>query len=919
VIQSGHRDGQPPPDTAGQGLDPTLDVTHLAAADLALGQTWTGLTSREAERRAGVFGPNALPAAPASRWWRDVVAQLTHPLALLLWVAAALAWWSGTPSLTVAILVVILLNAAFAVVQERQAERSVDAISAYIPQSAMVWRDGRPTQVPSELLVPGDLVTIVEGDRVCADARIVAGTADVDLSMLTGESVPVERGVERHPNPVPLLQARHVVLSGTSVVAGEVRAVVYATGTHTQIGQIASLTRGVRPDPSPLERQVRRVAWILAAVAVGVGLAFVPLGLVAGLTWQASVVFAIGLLVANVPEGLLPTITLALATGVRRLARHGAVVKRLSAVETLGSTSTICTDKTGTLTRNEMHVREIVAPDGNSSAVTLAAAIQVMRSCHQVRQRDGALTGDPTEVALVEEAIRTGGPFDLEAGAKQLVATFRFDPLLRRMTVVVDSTRTPAVRCKGAVESILALCRTTLSASGERELDAASRAGVLALADTMARRGLRVLALADRELEAGGPASTRRQDVEQQLRLVALVGLMDPPRPDVAQAVAQCHRAGIRVHVVTGDHPATATAIAEEVGVRPTRTIDASELDGMDDTALDALMASGAEVVFARSSPQAKLRIAEAARAVGQVVAMTGDGVNDAPALRAADIGVAMGRSGTDVAREAANMVLSDDNFATIVTAVESGRRVYANIRKFILYIFAHAVPEVVPFLLFALSGGSIPLGLTVMQILAIDLGTETLPALALGSERAEPGLMAQPPRPQHEQIIRGGLLWRAWGVLGLTSALLSTGAFLLVLHAAGWTPGDPVSPGSPLHHAYLQATSVTFLAIVLCQVGTAFAARTDHASLRSIGILTNRPLLWGIGFELLVAAAVVYLPFLQPVFHTAAPQPASILPLLGFPFVVWAADETWRAVRRRRTRDLRPESDPRSREIVKS
>jgi magnesium-transporting ATPase (P-type) len=426
---------------------------------------------------------------------------------------------------------------------------------------------------------------------------------------------------------------------------------------------------------------------------------------------------------------------------------------------------------------------------------------------------------------------------------------------------------------------------------------------------------LRVLAVARRPLPAGSSVPSTRDEAERELSLVGLVALLDPPRVEAADAIARAHRAGIRIHVVTGDNGTTAAEIARRVGIGDGSagivTVTGDALDAMSDAELDQLLASGPEIVFARSSPEAKLRIAEALRACGEVVAMTGDGVNDAPALRAADIGVAMGRSGTEVARQAAIMVLTDDNLATVVDAVEEGRRVYDNVRKFILYIFAHAVPEVVPFLVFALSGGAIPLPLTVMQLLAIDLGTDTLPALALSREPAEPGAMDRPPRPKGEGVIRPALLARAWGFLGVISAVLVLTGFFVVLHDGGWHLHAGTGPGTPLHHLYQQATTISWLGIVACQVGTAFAARTDRASLRSIGLTTNPLLLAGIAVELVFAAALVYLPLLHPIFGTAAPTPTQLAVVLPYPFVVWGADEVRRWVQRHRSVETHVGNDP--------
>ena len=431
-------------------------------------------------------------------------------------------------------------------------------------------------------------------------------------------------------------------------------------------------------------------------------------------------------------------------------------------------------------------------------------------------------------------------------------------------------------------------------------LTAGDRAEIMAAVDRYGAARLRVLAVA-RRLPVRG-AAQRREDAEVDLCLLGLVAMIDPPRPEVAPALLRAHRAGIRIHVVTGDNGLTAAAIAREVGIGgPDSPIVAGgELEAMNDQELNQLLASGQEIVFARSSPEAKLRIADALRARGEIVAMTGDGVNDAPALHRADIGVAMGRSGTDVAREAATMVLTDDNAATIVAAVEAGRRVFDNVRKFALYIFTHTVPEVVPFLVFALSGGAIPLALTVMQILAVDLGTDTLPALALSREPAEPGLMDRPPRARGEGVITRHMLARSWGFMGVISALLVMAGFFAVLLHAGWHPGAATGPGTRLDAAYHQATTVAWLGIVACQVGTAFAARTEWSSLRAIGVLTNPLLVLGIAVELGFAFALLYATPFHGLFGTASLSPSQLAIVLPFPFVVWGADELRRWCARR-------------------
>ncbi|MDA8296217.1 MAG: cation-transporting P-type ATPase [Actinomycetota bacterium] len=878
-----------------------------------------GLSEREAERRLVVSGPNELAIKARRSWLREVVRQLTHPLALLLWAAGGLAFLTGGLVLPVAIGGVILLNALFAFVQERQAERAIDALRAYLPAQASVRRDGRRRRIDATALVPGDVLLIAEGDQISADARLLAGSVELDISALTGESLPVFRSAELVDTDVSFLQARDLVFSGTVCTGGEAEALVFATGMATELGRIAALSQRAGPSESPLERQVRKVAWMIAAVALGVGVAFLALGtLAAGLPVADTVIFSVGLLVANVPEGLLPTITLALAVGVRALARRGALMKRLSAVETLGSTTVICTDKTGTLTENRMRVTDLWTPGGaislewaNGTAQLSApgagpgftALCRTIAACNtaEVDPSDPATAaGDPTEVALLLAAASLDTPIDAPTRSAERQAMFHFDPALKLMSTIDAGGDARFVHTKGAPEAVLARCRRLLGAEGsELLLDEAARREIAVALEGYAGRGLRVLAVAQRQLPAPEVVGSR-EEAERDLCFVGLVAMFDPPRPEVADAVDRCHAAGIRIIVVTGDHALTAAEIARRVGIATAVVVSGDELDQMSEAALDALLSSGDELIFARSSPEAKLRITDGLRAHGEVVAMTGDGVNDAPALHRADIGVAMGRSGTDVAREASTMILTDDNFATIVNAVEEGRRVYANIRKFIFYIFVHLTPELVPFLVFALSGGAVPLPLTVLEILAIDLGTETLPALALGREPAEPGLMRQPPRSRRTGVIRLAMLLRAWVFLGVASAALAMGGFFLVLLRAGWHPGDPVASGAPLHHAYLQATTMTFLTIVACQIGTAFAARTERASLRAIGVLTNHLLLWGIGFEVAVAAAVA-LPPVSTAFSTALPDAGILALLVPVPVVVWGLDELRRALLRHR------------------
>jgi calcium-translocating P-type ATPase len=805
-------------------------------------------------------------------------------LAILLWFASALAWLSGALPIAIAIVAVIFINALFAFVQELQAENAVEALAAYIPDKCNVLRDGAVQSIDAALIVPGDVVTVVEGDRISADSRLISGSVEVDMSPLTGESLSVTRNATGTAVDDGLIDAEDVVFSGTACTEGEATAVVFATGMATELGRIAALSEQVTAVASPLEEQVRKVAWLIAGVAVAMGIAFMPIAMIgAGLPFSGAAVFAIGLLVGNVPEGLLPVITLALAASARDLATRGAVIKRLSAAETLGSTTVICTDKTGTLTEGRMTVDAFWSQDSKRLGLALAR-------CSTATVE----SGDATEEAMLKAVAEMGVDVSPELRAKNRIAQFSFSPSLKLMTTVDSVSGRTVISTKGAPESVLPLCK-----AGSVDLGSVNSA-----VEDFASRGLRVLAVAERSLDSQIHTPVGRAEAEANLTFLGLVALVDRPRAHAQAAVAACRAAGIRVFMVTGDHGLTAKSVARQVGIslpgEETPVVTGTEVDSMADAQLKTLVSGTQPVVFARTSPQTKLRIADALRDAGEVVAMTGDGANDAPALRRADIGIAMGLSGTDVAREAATMVLTDDDFSTIVAAVEGGRRVFDNIRKFIFYIFAHTTPEVAPFMIYALSGGAIPLPITIPMVLAFDVGTETLPALALGREAAEPGLMDKPPRRPSEGVIRGGMLVRAWLFLGLISAGLAALAYLTFLTQNGWSLGADTSSGTPLHHVVREGQSLTLAAMVMCQIGTAFAARTDRVSLRSIGVFSNPLLLAGILFELLLTAGIIYLPLLQGLLGTAAIPAQWLLVVLPFPLIVWGADELRRWLLRR-------------------
>jgi magnesium-transporting ATPase (P-type) len=814
------------------------------------------LSSAEAAYRLRVDGPNVLPRARPPAPAVLLLRQLTHFFAVMLWVAALLAWIAGLPQLAVAIAVVVVVNGVFAFAQEYRADRAGERLADLMPARCTVIRDGHRSQVPASDLVVGDTVVLEAGDRVSADLHLQAVTElAVDESMLTGESVPVR--------PAPDGPA----YAGTFVTEGEAWGEVIATDGRTRLGGLAELTRSAQRPRSPLAIRLHRVVVVVAMLAVAVGAAFFGIATLLGMPASDGFLFAVGVTVALVPEGLLPTVTLSLARAAQVMARRHALVRRLESVETLGSTTFICTDKTGTLTCNEMSVVRLWTPagvvqvigegyaptgriDGPTGAVAMArtAALMAARcSTGRLVRRGEQWTpiGDPMEVALHVLALRTGANLERDESVRPTARRLPFDPHRRRMSVVVDGQ----LLVKGAPDAVLPRCHEV--------------AGAAEAVTAMSESGLRVLAVAHRRL-ATGESQLPADLLEIDLELVALVGLEDPPRPGVREAIAACRTAGIRLAMVTGDHPGTAAAIAREVGLlRDGRIVSGSELPA-DDSALGQLLDRDG-VVVARVSPEDKLRIARALHGRGHIVAMTGDGVNDGPALREADIGIAMGRSGTDVAREAADLVLLDDAFATIVSAVELGRATFANIRRFLTYHLTDNVAELTPFVVWALSAGQIPLAIGVLQVLALDIGTDLLPALALGAEPPSPNVLRRPASTGN--LIDRRLAVRVFGVLGPAEAVVAMGAFLAVLVAGGWRWG--MTPESALAAS---ASGAAFSAIVLGQLANAFACRSETRWVGRLDLAGNRLLLGAVASELIVLGIFLGVPFLADLLGGAAP-----------------------------------------------
>lgn len=877
-----------------------MKIHHLSPEQAlsSLGSGPAGLSRAEARRRLAEFGPNRVERVGKESLALRFLKEFTHVFALVLWFAAALAFTAealapggGMKALGGAILGVIGVNGVFSFWQEYRAEKALAALEKLLPRQAKALREGAAALVPVEELVPGDVVMLEEGDDVPADCRLVESYGvRANLATVTGEPLPKARDA-RPCDAEDLLQARNILPAGTSMVSGQARAVVFATGAHTEFGKIAHLTQTAGKTPSPLQREIARTSQVIVAVALAVGLSFFLVGQVIGLAFWASFTFAIGIIVAFVPEGLLPTVTLSLALATQRMAKRQALIRHLPAVEALGSATVICTDKTGTLTENRMTVKQVFL-DGELSAspsTTPASGefLAVARLCHNLkRTKEGQYLGDPMEIALAE----MGGPPDDAPRVDELP----FDTDRKRLSVLHRTAEGLRLYVKGAPETVLPLCSSVLAGAGHHALDDAWRQRFLEAQEAMTGKGLRVLAFAHRPVGR----DWKREELENELVLLGLVGLEDPPRPEVPAAIEQCRQAGIRVIMVTGDHPHTALAIAREIGLVRTESpavISGDELRRLSNIQLQIAL-DGPEILFARLSADQKLRIVTALKRKGEIVAVTGDGVNDAPALKKADIGIAMGICGTEVAREAADMVLLDDNFASIVAAVEEGRAVYDNLRKFLTYILSSNIPEGVPFLAFVLF--KIPLPLTIIQILAVDLGTDILPALALGSERPRPEVMRRPPRPRRERLLDRALLARAYLFLGAMEAAAAMAAFFFVLRGAGWQYGEPLAVDAPL---YLQATTATLTAIILMQVANVFLCRSERESIFSPGFFGNRLVWAGIAVELVLALAINYTEWGNRLYATAPSDGTLWLFVLPFALgmVVLEEGRKWLARRR--------------------
>jgi Ca2+-transporting ATPase len=855
--------------------EPVWHAEPVEAVVTRLGtDTRSGLRAEEAARRLEACGPNTLEVTEKRRWYTVLARQFFDVLIAILMLAAVISLAVGEVVDAVTILLILLFNGALGFVQEWRAERALEALRQMLSLHCTVIRDGVRSSLDAAMLVPGDVVLLELGNRVPADLRLSeVRDLKLDESVLTGESESVVKDAASVPADRPLAKRASMAWTGTAVTSGRARGLVVATGMQTEFGRIARLTQSVEPESTPLRRKLAALGGQLGVLGLVISSLIALSGWLLGKPLLEMFMTGISLAVAIVPEGLPAVVTITLALGIRSMVRRRALIRRMQAAETLGAATVICTDKTGTLTQNEMTVRRVWLPAGALQVTgggyepaghfevdgqevdpgtrpDLMALVEAALVCNHARleEEEGAWStiGEPTEGALLVLARKAGLDSD---GQVDFAVEFPFNSSRKRMTVVAQDPEGPIAYIKGAPEFILDRCRRILDGEGERTFRRADRRAAVSAYQGFAERGLRTLALARRRLPASLPLL--EAEIERDLTLLGVVGIIDPPRPEVPDAIAMAQSAGIRVVMITGDASATALAIARRVGLDPKVTLTGQEVDRMDDTALREAL--GGEVLFARTTPEHKLRIVTQFQNMGHVAAMTGDGVNDAPALKKADIGIAMGRRSTDVAKGASDMVLTDDNFASIVGAVEEGRRQYDNIQKFVRYLLSSNTGEVVAIFFNILTGG--PLILLPVQILWMNLVTDGLTAVALGVEPVERGIMQRPPRdPKAPLLNRAGLF-----------TVLALGGY--IGFATLWLFQYYLASASPEKLAAAQ--TVAFTGIILLEKMNVLNFRALRAPLSQLGFFSNPWLLVAIAGTIGLQVAAVYVPFMQKALHT--------------------------------------------------
>lgn len=866
-----------------------------------------GLTTAQAEERLLLYGKNLLSEEKPTPKFLKFIRYTSHPMAILLWISGFLSFIVSQPLLGVVIWLLVIVNAGFSFWQDYRTEQAMASLKNILPETARVIRDGVEVKISASDLVPGDLLILSEGDNIPADARVVEEYGlRVNNANLTGDALPVRKSADASLREgISEIERPNLIFAGTSVVSGTGKAIIFATGMLTQFGRIARLTQVMKEEPSPLQLELLRVTRIIAVVAIGIGTIVFVVGLFdVGMGLFDSFLLALGIIVAAIPEGLPATVTLALAFAGQRLAQKGVFVKKLSIIETLGNVSIIATDKSGTLTQNQMTVRNLwvggkrlivsgigYEPKGSISSQNgedlpkedLDQLLQAAILCNNARLNPPtpehpywSCLGDQTEAALKAVAMKGGKSEQTLNRSYPRIHELPFDARRKRMSTIHEFDHQEIAFVKGAPREVLQLC-SNISINGEDiPLDGALRQEIIEANDEYASNALRVLALAKRRI-VHQPGGYSIENVENDLTFLGLAAMMDPPREEVAEAVKICQEAGIRIVMITGDYGLTAESFARRVGMLTTSNpaiITGAELDLMNDVQLKKSLKN--ETIFARMAPEHKLRLVSTFQSEGEVVAVTGDGVNDVPMLRKADVGIAMGIVGTDVAKEAADLVITNDNFSAIINAIEEGRAIFDNLRKFITYIFSSNVPEIVPFIFSA--AFNMPLALTVKQILAIDLGTDLLPALALGTERPEANIMQRPPRRRGTRLIDGKLLSRAFLWLGPIEAILCFFGYYMVIdsHVFQNILPNPVLSnwnqyiqGLSLDASerYLMAITVFHAGVVFAQVGNALACRSESHSFRQLGIFSNPRLMQGIVIEIVIIITLIYFPPLARLF----------------------------------------------------
>ncbi|MCW4017854.1 MAG: cation-transporting P-type ATPase [Candidatus Bathyarchaeota archaeon] len=878
-----------------------------------------GLTSEDAKLRLKKYGLNKLFEKRQIPFIYKFIKHFRDLFGILLLFASFLSFISGSPELSLIILAVVLMNIFFSLFQESRAEKAMSTLKSWMPQYAKVYRDGELKKILVQEIVPGDVIFLEEGDRVPADARLIEAfdlwTNNVPL---TGESEPQPRVAETVKTvEKAYLYSPNLVFMSTSVAKGQGKAVAYATGMNTQFGKIASLTQTIREEDSPLQKEIGLAAKYDFFIAIAVGTVFFLIStLVLNVELSKSIFFMIGVMVCCVPEGLQVTVSSALAINVLKMVKHNVLVKRLSAVQTLGSVTVICTDKTGTITKGELTVNKLwvhdkvvdvsgvgyspvgdFAIDGEplreSETASLEKLLEISSMCNSAKinppsdkNKAWGVIGDPTDGALLVAALKYGLNSQDMLAEKPIVDMLPFSFERKRMTTVHKLNGDVYVYTKGATRSVLDLCKKVLVDHGVQDLTEETLSLVETRLHDFANQGLRVIAVAYKRMPK--TEYTKGDDVENDLILVGLAAMRDPPRAEVKDAVSQAKQAGIKTVIITGDYGPTAEAIAKEVGIVERdccQVIRGVDLDDLNDQAVVDEVKKG-NVIFARVSPEQKLRIVTVLKENSEIVAVTGDGANDAPSLKEADIGVAMGASGTDVAREAADIVLLNDSFASIVKAVESGRAIYENIRKFIVYVFSHNWAELIPFVLYAALG--IPLPLLVVQVLAIDLAIDVIPSLALSREPPEAGIMNEPPRSVKERLFTRRVLLRSVFI----GVIIAVGAMIGCLSAwtaGGWQFGMPLATDDPV---YIKGVTMTFAGIVVAQAGNVLACRTSKQSIFKTSIKNNKWILVGMTAQIGIMALLVYVPLMNQYFTTTPLGLSDWAFLISLAVVVILAEE---------------------------